>query len=85
MDSPIPVISVNPIEDTTLGGKYPVRKEDSIISFLSAAHLDPTVFEDPLEFRPERMLDENFNKLPKGAWTPFGNGLRAVSSEIPVL
>jgi len=32
--------------------------------------------EDALEFKPERMLDEQFNKLPPGAWKPFGNGSR---------
>lgn len=33
--------------------------------------------EDALDFKPERMLDEEFEKLPPGAWRPFGNGVRS--------
>lgn len=33
--------------------------------------------EDADEFRPERMMDEYFNKLPPGSFKPFGNGLRS--------
>lgn len=66
------------MEDTLLAGKYQVRKGEFIQCLLSKAHLDPTVFEDPMAFKPERMLDENFSKLPKNAWKPFGNGARAV-------
>ncbi|KAI0599856.1 bifunctional P-450:NADPH-P450 reductase [Biscogniauxia sp. FL1348] len=76
LDSPIAVFSVNALEDTLLAGKYPVTKDESILAFLPKAHLDPAVYDDPLAFRPERMLDENFNKLPKNAWKPFGNGMR---------
>lgn len=77
LDSPIPLFGVCPIEDTLLAGKYPVRKGEFVNCFLSMSHLDPAVFEDPLVFKPERMLDENFNKLPKNSWKPFGNGARA--------
>jgi cytochrome P450 / NADPH-cytochrome P450 reductase len=39
---------------------------------------DPKVYgEDADEFKPERMLDEKFEKLPKNAWKPFGTGMRA--------
>ncbi|KAI8965483.1 bifunctional P-450:NADPH-P450 reductase [Daldinia sp. FL1419] len=76
LDSPIPIFSVSPVEDTLLGGKYQVHKGEFMQCLLTRAHLDPTVFEDPLAFKPERMLDENFSKLPKNAWKPFGNGAR---------
>lgn len=72
------MFSVSPIEDTLLGGKYLVCKGDNVLSLLSRVHLDPEVYDEPLEFKPERMLDENFNKLPKNAWKPFGTGVRAV-------
>ncbi|KAL7792090.1 hypothetical protein V8C37DRAFT_380716 [Trichoderma ceciliae] len=40
-------------------------------------HQDKAVYgEDAAEFKPDRMLDENFNKLPPNAWKPFGNGMR---------
>ncbi|OTA89350.1 hypothetical protein M434DRAFT_373862 [Hypoxylon sp. CO27-5] len=77
LDSPIPIFSVSVMEDTLLGGKYPSEKGEFINVLLTKSHLDPTVFEDPLAFKPERMLDENFNKLRKNSWKPFGNGVRA--------
>lgn len=44
-------------------------------------HRDPTVYgEDAEEFRPERMLDEEFNRRNQefpNCWKPFGNGMRA--------
>ncbi|KAI0880913.1 bifunctional P-450:NADPH-P450 reductase [Annulohypoxylon maeteangense] len=77
LDSPIALFGVCALEDTLLSGKYPVRKGEFVQCFLTESHLDPAVFEDPLVFKPERMLDENFNKLPKNSWKPFGNGARA--------
>ncbi|KAI1458582.1 bifunctional P-450:NADPH-P450 reductase [Annulohypoxylon moriforme] len=79
LDSPIPVFAVCPIEDTLVGGRYLVRKDEFIQCLLSPLHNDPAVYDDPHVFKPERMLDENFNKLPSNAWKPFGNGARAVS------
>ncbi|GAD98773.1 fatty acid hydroxylase, putative [Paecilomyces variotii No. 5] len=64
-------------DPVTLGGKYTVRKDESILVLLGKLHRDPEVYgPDADEFKPERMLDENFDKLPKNAWKPFGNGLR---------
>ncbi|KAI0836251.1 bifunctional P-450:NADPH-P450 reductase [Hypoxylon sp. FL0890] len=77
LDSPIPIFGVYAMEDTLLAGKYPVYKGEFVNLLLTRSHLDPAVFEDPLAFKPERMLDENFNKLPKNSWKPFGNGVRA--------
>ncbi|KAI0180765.1 cytochrome P450 [Hypoxylon sp. FL1284] len=77
VDAPISQFVVTPHEDTLLAGKYPVAKHEPISLFLKRSHLDPAVYgDDALEFKPERMLDEPFNKLPKNAWKPFGNGLR---------
>jgi cytochrome P450 len=39
-------------------------------------HRDPELFEQPLEFRPERWLGENAAKLQKG-FMPFSSGARA--------
>lgn len=77
-DSPITIFSVQPREDTLLAGKFPVKKGNNIGLFIKKAHQDPAVYgPDASEFKPERMLDESFNKLPKHAWKPFGNGSRA--------
>ncbi|KFA73184.1 hypothetical protein S40288_08930 [Stachybotrys chartarum IBT 40288] len=81
LNSTIPVFGVTPIEDTLLGGKYPVYKNETVGVLLANAHLDPKVYgDDAKEFRPERMLDDNFNRLNKefpNCWKPFGNGARA--------
>ncbi|KAI0124807.1 cytochrome P450 [Xylariales sp. AK1849] len=77
LDSPISQISVQPIEDTLLAGKYQVYKGETMVMMVKKSHLDPAVYgDDATEFKPERMLDEQFEKLPKNAWKPFGNGVR---------
>jgi cytochrome P450/NADPH-cytochrome P450 reductase len=58
--------------------KFEINKEDHVIMLLPSAHIDPVVYgEDAKDFKPERMLDANFNALPPNAWKPFGNGARA--------
>lgn len=79
--SPIPGTAVEPIEDTLLDNKYRIQKGDVIIPYYARSHIDPKVYgEDADKFKPERMLDENFERLQKefpGCWKPFGNGTRA--------
>ncbi|KAG6017145.1 hypothetical protein E4U43_002204 [Claviceps pusilla] len=81
LTSGIAAFSVEAYEDTLLAGKYLVRKGEPVSAFLLKAHVDPVVFgEDALEFKPERMSDENFQRLNKefpNCWKPFGNGKRA--------
>lgn len=58
--------------------KYEIPRGKSIVCLIGKIMQDPNVFgEDAEEFKPERMLDENFEKLPKNAWKPFGTGMRA--------
>ncbi|PNY23978.1 Bifunctional P450/NADPH-P450 reductase [Tolypocladium capitatum] len=81
ISSTIPGFTVEPYEDTLLAGKYLVRKGEPITALLARAHLDPVVYgEDANEFKPERMLEDNFARLNKefpNCWKPFGNGKRA--------
>ncbi|KAE8146488.1 cytochrome P450 [Aspergillus avenaceus] len=65
-------------DPVTIGnGKYVIGKEEPMVVLLSKMQRDPKVYgPDADEFKPERMLDEHFNKLPKNAWKPFGNGMR---------
>ncbi|KAI5248664.1 cytochrome P450 [Aureobasidium subglaciale] len=74
-----PAFSIQPNNEIdVIGGEYTVHKSQPIIALLPKIHRDPAVYgEDANEFKPERMLDENFNKLPPNAWKPFGNGSRA--------
>lgn len=58
------------------GGKYQVAHNQPLIIVLAGVNRDPTVFEQPLAFRPERMMGEAFDKLPAGVKKWFGNGKR---------
>ena len=58
------------------GGKYQVAHNQPMIIVLAGVNRDPAVFEDPLAFRPERMMGESFTSLPKSATRWFGNGKR---------
>lgn len=75
------MFGVEPIEDTLMGGKYPVSKGEPVLNLLAKSHLDPKVFGDDVnEFKPERMLDAEFDRLNREfphCWKPFGNGSRA--------
>lgn len=52
---------------TVCDGRYAVPP--SILCLLGKIHRDPEVWgEDADEFKPERMMDGNFEKLPKNAW-----------------
>jgi cytochrome P450/NADPH-cytochrome P450 reductase len=73
-----PAFAVNPIEDTVLGGKYPVGPSDTIFILTPSLHRDEAVWgKTAEEFRPERFALENAEDLPPNAWKPFGNGARA--------
>lgn len=77
----IPNYSIVPKNDEIIGGKYFVPKGQTISILLAKLHVDPAVHGDTAnDFIPERMLDENFERLSKefpDFWKPFGNGLRA--------
>lgn len=74
-----PAFTVSPHSEQgeIIGGKYHVKHGQGIVALLHSVQRDPAVYgEDAEEWRPERMLDEHFNKLPNGSWKPFGNGAR---------
>ncbi|KAK2031390.1 cytochrome P450 [Colletotrichum zoysiae] len=80
LSATIPAFGLEAKEDTLIAGKYRVKKGEPLIALLSKAHLDPVVYgDDAKDFKPERMLEENFERLQRefpNSWKPFGNGLR---------
>jgi cytochrome P450/NADPH-cytochrome P450 reductase len=59
----------SPLENTMIGGKYLVKKGESIVAVISKLHRDPSVWGDDADsFRPDRVSDENFAKLPPNSW-----------------
>ena len=79
--APAPGFNIEPLPGTPgpislAGGKYQVPAGQTMIIILHGVHRDPTVFEDPEAFKPDRMLGDKFDKLPEGAKKWFGNGKR---------
>ncbi|KAI0172722.1 bifunctional P-450:NADPH-P450 reductase [Hypoxylon sp. FL1284] len=71
---PIPSDSKAPV--LLAGGKYQVAHNQAMILVLAGVNRDPTVFDEPLAFKPERMMGEAFDILPQGVKKWFGNGKR---------
>ncbi|WP_326595078.1 cytochrome P450 [Streptomyces sp. NBC_01803] len=65
-------------QDTTLGGRYPMRKGASALVLVPALHRDPSVWGDDAErFDPDRFLPERVRARPGHVFKPFGTGERA--------
>ncbi|KAL3477673.1 cytochrome P450 [Aspergillus californicus] len=75
---PIPVDTPGSENDPILlaGGEYQIPRKQPLIALLTAVNRDPAVFEDPLSFKPERMVGEKYDALPAGVKKGFGNGKR---------
>lgn len=66
---PAPAFTVRAKQDEVIGGKYLVTKDMALVCFLMEIHKDPAVYgEDAEQFRPERMMNEPFGKLPPNSW-----------------
>ncbi|WP_211745731.1 cytochrome P450 [Paenibacillus sp. Marseille-Q4541] len=71
-----PAFSLYAKEETQIGGKYPMKKGDSVTVLIPKLHRDTRVWgDDAEEFKPERFADPS--KVPHDAYKPFGNGQRA--------
>uniref|UniRef100_A0A8H7NPF5 Bifunctional cytochrome P450/NADPH--P450 reductase n=1 Tax=Bionectria ochroleuca TaxID=29856 RepID=A0A8H7NPF5_BIOOC len=64
-------------EHIVLANKWAIRQNQTVLVLTPGLHRDPAAFgDDAEEFKPERMLDDSFQALPKNCWKPFGNGTR---------
>ena len=74
-----PAFAVYPYEqETTIGGKYPVRHYQTLFILTPMLHRDPKVWGvDAEAFNPDHFSFENAEKLLPNAWKPFGNGQRS--------
>jgi cytochrome P450/NADPH-cytochrome P450 reductase len=63
--------------ETVIGGRYRVTPDDILFVLLPILHRDPTVWDAPEAFRPERFEPDNVEKLPPNAWKPFDHGRRS--------
>jgi cytochrome P450 len=57
-------------------GGYSMPLGSTIIFSQWVMHRDPRYYDDPDVFRPERWLDGLADRLPPGAYFPFGDGPR---------
>ncbi|KAI0855196.1 cytochrome P450 [Xylaria cubensis] len=78
VQGPIGLLNRQPLEDTVIGGKYRVSKDDVVTVNIRGLHHDRRIWgEDVDEFRPERLMDGRMEKLPPNALKMFGDGPRA--------
>jgi len=63
--------------DTVLGGRFPVRKGQSVVVLTPMLHRDPVWGDNVEAFDPERFSPEREKARPVHAYKPFGTGERA--------
>jgi cytochrome P450 len=69
------ILARTSIAPCTIGG-YDFPTDTTFIMSQWVMHRDARYFDDPEVFRPERWLDGLENRLPAGAYFPFGDGPR---------
>jgi cytochrome P450/NADPH-cytochrome P450 reductase len=76
--SPIPAFGLSPREDTVIGGRYRLRKDQKVGVLLRPLHTHPKAWgDDADEFDIDRWLPERKAAHHPHAYKPFGNGERA--------
>ncbi len=75
---PAPIFAVYPYEDTVIGGKYKIPKDQTVYVLAPALHRDKSVWGENAElFDPENFNPARVQERPANAFKPFGNGQRA--------
>lgn len=72
-----PAFAVAPYEDTLLGGRYLIARDQRVTVLLPSLHRDPAVWAEPERFDIDRFLPDNEKAIPSAAYKPFGNGQRS--------
>ncbi|WP_033293623.1 bifunctional cytochrome P450/NADPH--P450 reductase [Amycolatopsis jejuensis] len=72
-----PGYGVEPLEDTVIGGRYAVRKGETMMIITPALHRDPAWGENVELFDPQRFSPEREQARSVHLYKPFGNGERA--------
>ncbi|MGV9790947.1 bifunctional cytochrome P450/NADPH--P450 reductase [Streptomyces sp. NPDC003435] len=72
-----PGFALEPLADTVIGGRYPVRKGQPLSVLTLALHRDPAWGDNVELFDPERFTPEREAARPVHLYKPFGNGERA--------
>jgi cytochrome P450 len=70
---PAYLISREVVDDDIIDGE-PIHKGEVILFSIKGMHTDPSLWENPLQFRPERFLEEN--EATRKYFHPFGAGPR---------
>ncbi|RZC37671.1 p450 domain containing protein, partial [Asbolus verrucosus] len=52
--------------------KYVLPKGSTLLIPVALIHRDPAIWKNPLVFDPDRFLPEEFEKIPRDAYMPFG-------------
>lgn len=73
---PLYVMARMAAEDVRVG-PWCIPKGSEVVLWTYHVQRDPSLFERPWEFRPERFSPEMEATIPKGAYFPFGAGPRA--------
>ncbi|WP_367134952.1 cytochrome P450 [Saccharothrix sp. HUAS TT1] len=63
--------------DTVLGGRYPLRAGQWALVLLPLVHRDPSVWDSPESFSPDRFEPAAVRARPPHVYKPFGTGERA--------
>ncbi|MFI1913831.1 cytochrome P450 [Nocardia sp. NPDC020380] len=69
------LVERSPLEDDTIGG-YTVPAGARISMFMHRIHHDERLWDNPLQFRPERFTPEEIAQRPRFAYFPFSGGPR---------
>ncbi|XP_042369694.1 cytochrome P450 2U1, partial [Plectropomus leopardus] len=77
----VPLAIPHMASETTEFRGYTIPKGTVIVPNLWSVHRDPTLWDDPDTFNPERFLDDEGNLLRKECFIPFGIGRRVCMGE----